>query len=117
MIKNKKIDPVISKKYLDRFAKLYFPDLDNMSHLASPLIGKLSDLPKMLIQVGFNETMLDDCTRFYEKAKKSNINAKLEIWEDMFHGWHSNAHILKDAEDAIISIGQYCKNLFKQKLS
>ena len=50
----------------------------------------------------------------YEKAKKANVNAKLEIWEDMFHGWHSNAHILKDAEDAIISIGKFCRNLLNQ---
>ena len=115
MIKNEKIDPIINKKYLDRFAKLYFPNLNNMSHLASPLIGELSGLPDILIQVGSAETMLDDSTRFYEKAKKANINAKLEIWEDMFHGWHSNAHILKDAEDAIISIGKYCKNLLNNK--
>ena len=114
MIKNEKIDPVINKKYLDRFAKLYFPDLKNMSHLASPIIGDLSGLPDILIQVGSAETMLDDSTRFYEKAKKANVNAKLEIWENMFHGWHSNAHILKDAENAIVSIGKFCRKLLKQ---
>ena len=111
MIKNKNIDPVISKQYLDRFAKLYFPDLNNMSHLASPIIGDLSGLPNMLIQVGSAETMLDNSTRFYEKAKKANVNVKLEIWENMFHGWHSNAHILKDAENAIKKIGEFCNKL------
>ena len=113
MVTNEKIDPVISKQYLDRFAKLYFPDPHNMSYLASPIIGELSGLPDMLIQVGSAETMLDDSKRFFEKAKKANVNAKLEIWEDMFHGWHSNAHILKDAENAIISIGKFCNKLFK----
>tara|TARA_A100001015_G_C14715313_1_gene603739 strand:+ start:137 stop:289 length:153 start_codon:yes stop_codon:yes gene_type:complete len=49
-----------------------------------------------------------------KKQKKANVNIKLEIWEDMFHGWHSNAHILKDAEDAIISIGKFCRNLLNQ---
>ena len=114
MIKNEKIDPVISKKYLDRFSKLYFPNLNNMSHLASPLIGDLSGLPNILIQVGSAETMLDDSRSFYEKAKKANVNIKLEIWENMFHGWHSNAHILKDAENAIVSIGKFCRKLLKQ---
>ena len=111
MVTNEQIDPVISKKYLDRFAKLYFPDTNNMSHLASPIIGKLSGLPDILIQVGSAETMLDDSIRFYKKAKKENVNAKLEIWENMFHGWHSNAHILKDAENAIKSIGKFCRKL------
>ncbi len=114
MVTNEHIDPIISKKYLDRFAKLYFPDLNNMSYLASPIIGKLSGLPDILIQVGSTETMLDDSIRFYEKAKKENVNAKLEIWENMFHGWHGNAHILKDAENAIISIGKFCRKLLKK---
>ena len=111
MVTNEKNDPIISKKYLDRFAKLYFPDSNNMSHLASPIIGELSGLPNMLIQVGSAETMLDDSKRFFEKAKKANVNAKFEIWEDMFHGWHSYAHLLKDAEKAIISIGKFCRKL------
>ena len=114
MITNEKIDPIISKKYFNWFAKLSIPNSNNISHLASPLIGELSGLPDILIQVGSAETMLDDSIRFYEKAKKANVNAKLEIWEDTFHGWHSNAHILKDAEDAIISIGKYCNNLLKK---
>ena len=91
--------------------QLYFPDLNNMSHLASPIIGDLSGLPNMLIQVGSAETMLDNSTRFYEKAKEANVNAKLEIWKNMFHGWHSNAHILKDAENAIKKIGEFCNKL------
>ena len=85
-----------------------------MSQLASPLIGELSGLPNILIQVGSAETMLDDSIRFYEKAKKANVNAKLEIWEDMFHGWHNNAHVLKDAENAITSIGNFCRKLLNQ---
>ena len=51
---------------------------------------------------------------FAFECRLSCVNAKLEIWEDMFHGWHSNAHILKDAEDAIISIGKFCRNLLNQ---
>ncbi len=113
MVTNEKIDPIISKKYLDRFAKLYFPDLNNMSHLASPIIGELSGLPDILIQVGSAETMLDDSRRFYEKARKANVNVKLEIWENMFHGWHSNAHILNDADRAVKCIGTFCRKLLK----
>ena len=115
MVTNEKIDPIISKKYLDRFAKLYFPDSYNMSYLASPIIGELSGLPDILIQVGSAETMLDDSKRFYKKAKKANVNVKLEIWEDMFHGWHSNAHILNDADKAIKNIGIFCRNVLNKK--
>ncbi len=77
MVTNEQIDPIISKRYLDRFAKLYVSDLQKMSHLASPIIGELSGLPNILIQVGSAETMLDDSKLFYEKAKKANVNVKL----------------------------------------
>ena len=109
---NEEIDPIISKKYLDRMAGLYLKDLSFSLPLASPLFGDLSELPSILIQVGTAETMLDDSKRFYEKAKKANVDINIEIWTDMFHGWHGNAHILKDAELAIESIGNFCKKLY-----
>ena len=112
MITNANIDPVISKKYLDRMANLYLSKASNTSSLASPLYGDLSGLPPMLVQVGSCETMLDDSKRFVEKAKEAKVDIQIEIWEDMFHGWHGSAHILKDAEKAIKSIGLFCRKLF-----
>ena len=112
MKKNKNIDPVISKKYLDRMANLYLSNIPNTSPLASPLFGDLSGLPPLLVQVGSSETMLDDSKRFVEKAKEAKVDVQIEVWKDMFHGWHGSAHILKDAEEAIKSIGLFCKNLF-----
>ena len=112
MITNAHIDPVISKEYLDRFANLYLSDTSNKCDLASPLYGNLSGLPDLLIQVGSAETMLDDSKRFFEKAKKENVNVKIEIWKDMFHGWHGSAHILNDAKDSIKSIAKFCNEKF-----
>ena len=109
---NEDIDPIISKKYLDRMAGLYLNGSPFSLPLASPLFGDLSKLPPILIQVGTAETMLDDSKRFFEKAKKVNVDINIEIWKDMFHGWHGNAHILKDAELAIQSIGNFCKKLY-----
>ena len=112
MVTNANIDPIISKKYLDRMANLYLSKTSNISPLASPLYGDLSGLPPMLVQVGSDETMLDDSRRFVKKAKEAKVDVQIEVWEDMFHGWHGSAHILKDAEEAIKSIGSFCRKLF-----
>lgn len=112
MITNANIDPVISKQYLDRMANLYLSKTPNISPLASPLYGDLSGLPPLLVQVGSAETMLDDSKRFVERAKEAKVDVQIEVWEDMFHGWHGSAHILKEAEEAIKSIGLFCRNLF-----
>jgi len=55
---------------------------------------------------------LDDSKRFVERAKEAKVDVQIEVWEDMFHGWHGSAHILKDAEEAIKSIGLFCRKLF-----
>ena len=112
MITNANTDPVISKKYLDRMANLYLSKTPSITPLASPLYGNLSGLPPMLVQVGSAETMLDDSKRFVERAKEAKVDVQIEVWEDMFHGWHGSAHILKDAEEAIKSIGVFCRKLF-----
>ena len=112
---NADIDPVISKKYLDRMANLYLAKTPNTSPLASPLYGELSGLPPLLVQVGSAETMLDDSRRFVEKAKEAKVDVQIEVYKDMFHGWHSSAHILKDGEKAIKNIGLFCRHLFNHK--
>jgi len=115
MKSNADIDPVISKKYLDRMANLYLAKTPSISPLASPLYGELSGLPPLLVQVGSAETMLDDSRRFFEKAKEAKVDVQIEVYKDMFHGWHGSAHILKDGEKAIKNIGLFCRNLFNNK--
>lgn len=112
---NADIDPVISKKYLDRMANLYLAKTPNTTPLASPLYGELSELPPLLVQVGSAETMLDDSRRFVEKAKEAKVDVQIEVYKDMFHGWHGSAHILKDGEKAIKNIGLFCRHLFNYK--
>ena len=112
---NADIDPVISKKYLDRMANLYLAKTPNTLPLASPLYGELSGLPPLLVQVGSAETMLDDSRRFVEKAKEAKVDVQIEVYKDMFHGWHGSAHILKDGKKAIKNIGLFCRDLFNHK--
>ena len=112
---NAGIDPVISKKYLDRMANLYLAKTPNTTPLASPLYGELSGLPPLLVQVGSAETMLDDSRRFAKKAKEAKVDVQIEVYKDMFHGWHGSAHILKDGEKAIKNIGLFCRHLFNYK--
>jgi monoterpene epsilon-lactone hydrolase len=101
-------DPIISKAYLDRMSALYLADADATTPYASPLHGDLSKLPPLLIQVGSAETLLDDSTEFVRKAADHQVEVAYEVWSQMFHGWHSSAHILDDAQRAIDNIGDFC---------
>ena len=75
--------------------------------LVSPLYGKLSGLPPLLIQVGDAEVLLDDSTRLAEKARAAGVDVTLEVWPDMPHVWHAFAPFLPEAERAIDRNGAF----------
>jgi acetyl esterase/lipase len=81
-------DPLIHKDYLGELAAAYAPPgMDRRDPRLSPLFADLSGLPPTLIQVGAEETLLADSTRFAAAAGTANAAVTLEIWPDMIHAW------------------------------
>jgi len=70
---------------LDKYARYYAGENDLASPLISPLYANLEDLPPILIQVGRDEILLDDATRFAKKARDAGVNVTLKIWDEMLH--------------------------------
>jgi monoterpene epsilon-lactone hydrolase len=68
--------------------------------LVSPLYGDLIGLPPMIIQVGSEETLLDDSVRLAGKAGAAKVKVHLEIYPDCFHvfqAWHSQVPEAREA--------------------
>jgi acetyl esterase/lipase len=80
-----KVDPVLDPDSLEMYAKYYAGEHDRTSPLISPLYADLTSLPPLLIQVGSDEILLDDATRFAENARCAGLDVSLEIWDKMFH--------------------------------
>src|SRR6476620_1515105 len=58
------VDPLIHKEYLDELAEAYLPaGMERKDPRVSPLYADLTNFPSMLIQVGSEETLLDDAVR------------------------------------------------------
>ncbi len=70
-------------------ARHYLGDLDPTTPWASPLYADLTGLPPMLVAAGGREIILDDSTRFVDRAWKAGVDATLYVEEDMFHAWAS----------------------------
>jgi monoterpene epsilon-lactone hydrolase len=63
------VDPLIHRAYLDELADAYVPaGLDRKDPRVSPLYSDLKGFPPTLIQVGSDETLLDDAVRFAAAA-------------------------------------------------
>jgi len=103
-------DPMISKDMLLQIAALFLgPDGDPRHPLASPLHAELHGLPPLLIQVGDAEVLLDDSTRFAEKATAAGVEVTLEVWPEMIHVWHASAGFVPEADQAIARIAEYSR--------
>src|SRR5262245_20385473 len=104
------IDPLIHKGYLGELADAYVPaGLDRKDPRFSVLYANLKRLPPTLIQVGSDETLLDDAVRFAAAAGAQDVPVTLEIWPHMIHAWHLwNAH-LEPGRRALAAAGAFLR--------
>src|SRR5262249_37131600 len=82
------VDPLIHRAYLEERAAAYAPPpADRKDPLISPLFADLRDFPPTLVQVGSDETLLDDSVRFARAAGLADVNVTLQVWPYMIHAW------------------------------
>lgn len=81
------IDPLIHAPYLEELAEAYAGRNDRRDPLVSPLFSDLRGFPPTLIQVGSDETLLDDATRFAANAGAADVAVTLEVWPHMIHAF------------------------------
>jgi acetyl esterase/lipase len=102
------VDPLIHKEYLDELANAYVPaGMDRKDPRLSPLYADFRSFPPMLIQIGSDETLLDDAIRLAARAGAADVAVTLEIWSHMIHAWPLwNAH-LEDGRRALANAGAF----------
>lgn len=103
------LDPMVQRDRLQRMADAYLAGADPKSPLASPLFADLAGLPPLLVHVGTAETLLDDSTRFAERARAADVQVTLDVWDDMIHVWHAFASLLPEGRQAIERVGTYLR--------
>jgi acetyl esterase/lipase len=102
-------DPMVTEEMLRMMADAYAGSHDLRDPLLSPVFAELAGLPPMLLQVGTAEVLMDDSTRFAERAKAAGVEVTLEIWDDMIHVWHVFAETLPEGQQAIDRIGEWVR--------
>ncbi len=104
------VDPLIHKAYLEELASAYAPaPVDRKDPLISPLFADLHGFPPTLIQVGSEETLLDDAVRFARAAGSAEVSVTLQIWPHMIHAWPMWNAKLEDGRQALSQVGQFIR--------
>jgi epsilon-lactone hydrolase len=100
-------DPYFTLPQAAGLVRSYLGDADPKNPLASPLYGNLAGLPAIRVHVGDDEVLLDDSRRYVERAVAAGVDATLDIWMGMPHGFISGVGSLNAATHALSAIGTF----------
>jgi epsilon-lactone hydrolase len=98
-------DPLFTRAQVAQLVQAYLRDADPKGALASPMAGPVAGLPPVRVHVGDDEVLLDDSRRYVAKAIAADVDAKLDIWMGMPHGFVGRVGTLKAADQAMDAAG------------
>jgi epsilon-lactone hydrolase len=81
---------------------------------ASPLFADLKGLAPIRVHVGDDEVLLDDSVRFVKDAIAAGVDARLDVWEGMIHGFLGSVGRLEASDQALHMIGEFLSKRFTE---
>ncbi len=107
-------DPWFDAKEVVVVADNYCRGGEDLKHpLVSPVFANVAGLPPTFIQVGDDEILLSDSTRFAEKMKAAGLDVEIEIWPEMWHVFQLFVGKMPESRRAIRRIGAYLRKRMK----
>ena len=100
-------DPYFTKSQAAGLVASYLGHADPKDPLASPLYRDLSGLPPIRVHVGDDEVLLDDSRRYVERAVAAGVDAELDVWMGMPHGFVTGIREFDAARQALQAIGAF----------
>jgi monoterpene epsilon-lactone hydrolase len=105
-------DPYFTRSQVSELVRAYLDGHDAGDPLASPLHADLTGLPPIRVHVGDDEVLLDDSVRFVERAVAAGVDARVDVWEGMVHGFPGGVGRLAASAEALNLIGAFLAERF-----
>ena len=107
---NRNKDAFFYKEVVQGLVDMFLGERGNTRDpLANPFYADLSGLSPMYIQVGGEETLLDDSRRFAELAGNAGVDARVEIFPEQQHTFQMAAGRAPEADDAIRKLAEWVR--------
>jgi epsilon-lactone hydrolase len=100
-------DPYFIHSQAVGLADSYLAGADPTNAQASPHFGELLGLPPIRVHVGDDEVLLDDSLRYVQRARDAGVDAQVDVWEGMPHGFTSGIGTLDAANRVVAAIGTF----------
>jgi epsilon-lactone hydrolase len=105
-------DPIFVREQAQSLVAAYLGNTDPADPIASPLFGNLNGLPPIRVHVGNDEVLRDDSVHYVERALAAHVDARLDVWEGMIHGFLGQVGRLEAADHALKAIGAFLAERF-----
>ncbi|HTX09757.1 MAG TPA: alpha/beta hydrolase [Solirubrobacteraceae bacterium] len=103
-------DAFFYKELVDGLASMFLgPDGNATDPLASPLYADLTGLAPMSIQVGGDETLLDDSRSLADRACAAGVEVELAIFPGQQHTFQMTAGRAAEADEAIRALAAWVR--------
>jgi len=105
-------DPYFTRPQAAELVRSYLDGDDPTDPKASPLYADLKNLAPIRVHVGNDEVLLDDSIRFVERAVAAGVDARLDVWEGMVHGYLGSLGHLAAATETLQLISEFLNDRF-----
>jgi acetyl esterase/lipase len=110
LVSNREKDVLVQKEVVEGLAATFLGEGGNRKDpLANPLYADLKGLPPMYIQVGGDETLLDDSRRLAERVRQAGGDVRLDVFPEMQHVFQYSAGHAPEADDAIRKLAEWVR--------
>ena len=100
-------DPYFIEPQARELIRSYLSGADPTAPQASPLYGDLAGLPPVRLHVGDDEVLLGDALRYVARAVDAGVDARVDVWQGVPHGFVSGVGKLAAANQALAAIGAF----------
>ena len=107
---NQDKDPFFSRDLVRGLARSFLGGaFDPRDPLVNPLHADLTGLGPIYIQVGGDETLLDDARLLDEHARKAGVDVRLDVFPGMLHTFQMAAGRAPEADEAIRKMADWVR--------
>jgi monoterpene epsilon-lactone hydrolase len=100
-------DPYFTQPQAAELVRCYLDGHSPEDPFASPLYADLKDLAPIRVHAGRDEVLLDDSVRLVERAVAAGVDARLDLWEGMVHGYLGSIGSLAASTETLQLIGEF----------
>jgi len=109
MLSKADVDLLVGLDGLKQMADMFLGGHDPRQPLASPLYADLTGLCPLYVQVGSDETLLDDATRLAARAAAAGVEVRLDSFPEMQHVFQMAVGNVPESDDAVARIGDWLR--------